>query len=68
MTGRRRQRLAERAEEVAGAFHEAYERLAPTHGYATRTDSAVPWAEVPPANRGLMIAVVAELIARRVIR
>jgi hypothetical protein len=49
-------------ESLAEAFHEAYERLAPSFGYKTREASAVPWAEVPDANRGLMIAVAGEVL------
>ena len=56
-----------RAEEVAQQFHETYERLAPDHGYKTREASAKPWAEVPPQNKGLMVAVVADLIDRGII-
>jgi hypothetical protein len=44
--------------EVAELFHQAYEALAPLHGYETREASAVPWADVPEANRRLMIATV----------
>jgi hypothetical protein len=55
------------AEPIAKAFHEAYERLAPSHGYETRKASAKPWSEVPEQNRGLMIAVVSELITWHVI-
>lgn len=51
-----------REEEVAAAFHEAYERLAPGYGYATRPESAVPWLAVPEQNRRLMVAVVGELV------
>lgn len=51
------------AEALARRFHELYERLAPDHGYETRRESAVPWADVPAANRGLMIAVSAQLLA-----
>lgn len=50
-------------EALAQAFHEAYERLAPSHGYETRKASAVPWAEVPEPNRSLMVAVAGELLA-----
>jgi len=32
----------EQASELAQAFHEAYERLAPEFGYETRKESAVP--------------------------
>jgi hypothetical protein len=51
-------------EELARAFHETYERLAPKFGYETRRESAVPWEEVPEANRKLMIAVCEELVDR----
>jgi hypothetical protein len=49
-------------EELARAFHETYERLAPRFGYETRRESAVPWEEVPENNKQLMIAVCAELL------
>jgi hypothetical protein len=55
------------AERIARAFHEAYERLAPDHGYATRPESAVLWELVPEQNKRLMIAVAAELLHRGVI-
>lgn len=55
-------------EQIARAFHEAYERLAPAHGYETRPESAVPWEDVPEQNRALMIAVAAELLAAGTIR
>jgi len=45
------------SEKLAKLFHETYERLAPTFGYETRKDSAVPWADVPEMNKRLMIAV-----------
>lgn len=51
------------AEQIARAFHEAYERLAPGFGYKTREASAVPWADVPDQNKNLMVAVAAALIA-----
>jgi hypothetical protein len=50
------------AEKMAQKFHEAYERLAPQFGYQTRTESAVPWEEVPEQNRKLMTAVCAEVM------
>lgn len=50
------------AERIARAFHEAYERLAPEHGYETRRASAVPWPEVPAHNRALMVATVRALL------
>ena len=58
---------ASKAQEIAEAFHETYERLAPTYGYVTRLDSAKPWSEVPLNNRLLMVAVVRELLDRQVI-
>jgi len=44
-------------EKLARLFHDTYERLAPAFSYKTRKASAVPWADVPPNNKGLMIAV-----------
>ncbi len=55
------------AEQIAQAFHEAYERLAPDFGYETREASAKPWAEVPEQNKSLMVAVVQALIDSGVI-
>ena len=46
---------------LARRFHEAYERLAPEHGYETRKESAVPWEDVPEQNKALMRAVMADL-------
>jgi hypothetical protein len=54
--------MADQAETIASKFHEAYERLAPEFGYKTREASAVPWEEVPEANKSLMIAVIGELL------
>jgi hypothetical protein len=48
-------------EQIAQAFHETYERLAPDFGYKTREASAVPWEDVPDANKRLMIAVASEV-------
>jgi hypothetical protein len=59
------------AEAVARAFHEAYERLAPSFSYETRKASAVPWERVPENNRALMTAVAAEvapLVAAQALR
>ncbi len=55
------------AEQIAQAFHEAYERLAPDFGYETREASAKPWAEVPEQNKSLMVAVVQALLDAGVI-
>lgn len=58
--------LAPTADEVARWFHEAYERMAPEHGYTTRKASAVPWEQVPEQNRALMTQVAAEVRDRLV--
>jgi hypothetical protein len=50
------------AETLARRFHETYERLAPAFGYTTRTETAVPWEQIPEVNRLLMIAVCQELL------
>lgn len=50
--------------ELARRFHEAYERLAPSFGYKTRDETAVPWEDVPEANKRLMEAVVGEVCDR----
>lgn len=55
------------AEIIARAFHEAYERLAPTFSYETRNASRKPWADVPSNNKELMIAVAQELMDRGII-
>lgn len=49
-------------EYVAICFHSHYERLAPEFGYETRTESAVPWSQVPEANRELMGAVAGHVL------
>lgn len=56
-----------RVEDIAKAFHERYERLAPEHSYETRKASAVPWEQVPENNKSLMMAVVRSLLADGVI-
>lgn len=55
------------AEQIAQAFHETYERLAPDFGYKTREASAKPWADVPEQNKALMVAVVQALLDAGVI-
>jgi hypothetical protein len=57
-----REPTEEAPEELARRFHETYERLAPSFGYETRSESAVPWDAVPEKNRRLMVAVCAELL------
>jgi len=54
-------------EQLARAFHDIYERLAPQFGYETREESRVPWDDLPPNNKRLMIA-VAEVILQYVQR
>lgn len=49
-------------EELARFFHETYERLAPAFNYETRRDTAVPWENVMPSNRRLMIAVATSVL------
>ncbi len=55
------------AEQIAQAFHETYEQIAPDFGYETREASAKPWAEVPEQNKSLMVAVVQALLDAGVI-
>lgn len=50
-------------DDLARLFHETYERLAPDHGYETRTASAVAWEDVPANNKSLMTAVAGEVLA-----
>jgi hypothetical protein len=57
-----------RADHIAEQFHQEYEALAPLVGYRTRDESAVPWSEVPTANKNLMRATVTRLLERGVIR
>jgi hypothetical protein len=52
---------------IAREFHETYEKLAPSHDYKTREESAVPWEDVPQANKSLMRSVIADLVSRGVI-
>lgn len=52
----------DKSESIAKAFHNTYERLAPSFGYSTRKSSAVPWEEVPDNNKALMIATVREVM------
>lgn len=52
----RQAELVQVAREQAKLFHEAYERLASAFGYATRSESAKPWDQVPESNRKLMEA------------
>jgi len=49
-------------EKLAVIFHEAYERMAPHFGYATRTDTRKFDPTSP--NGLLMVAVAAEVLAK----
>ncbi len=51
-------------ERLAHLFHETYERLAPEYGYATRSETAIPWLDIPEdnPNKRLMIAVAGEVL------
>jgi hypothetical protein len=53
------------AAALAVKFHDAYERLAPEHGYTTREETRQFNAETP--NGKLMVAVCKDLIANGVI-
>lgn len=53
---------SEQITAVAKRFHETYEALAPSLGYKTRDESAVPWEQVPETNRLLMRQVVTVLV------
>lgn len=59
--------MATQAQEIARAFHETYERRAPAYGYKTREESAVPWEELHPRNKSLMVSTVHDLLERGVI-
>lgn len=48
--------------ELAILFHETYERLAPSFGYETRTDTRV--FDPQSKNGKLMVAVCGELLAK----
>jgi len=43
-------------EAAAKVGHETYERLAPSFGYKTRIESAIPWEYVPAPLADLMVA------------
>jgi hypothetical protein len=56
------------AEFIARQFHSVYEALAPYEGYRTRDESAVPWEDVPEANKRLMVRTVETLLTADTIR
>lgn len=47
---------------LAKRFHSWYEVLAPKYDYKTRSESAVPWDELPKNNRTLMVAVCRQIL------
>jgi hypothetical protein len=53
------------AEDVARAFHEEYERLAPDYGWATQQVSRVDWDDLPENQRALMVHVVSNVLPGR---
>lgn len=55
------------AQNLAQAFHEHYENLAPSMGYETKPDTAVPWWKLPEVNKNLMIAVAQAIIDAHVV-
>lgn len=57
-----------READIAEAFHDSYERLAPEFGQRTSEEIAVPWLEVPENERNLMIATAKDLIDRGIIQ
>lgn len=52
---------ARAAMQLARRFHETTARLARAFGDETRTESAVPWGEVPGPYKRLMVAVCYEI-------
>lgn len=48
---------------LARRFHALYQEIAPACGYETRTETRVPWDDLPQENRLLMIAVCAAIQA-----
>lgn len=56
-----------KAENIARAFHESYERLAPDFNYETRESSRTTWENIPENNKMLMIATVMDLLDNGVI-
>lgn len=60
--------IRRQAEQIARAFHERYERLAPEFGYETRPESRTEWEDVPEANRELMVATAEGLLESAIIR
>lgn len=53
-------------DRLARAFHEAYERLAPSFGYVTRPETAVAFDDLPAENKALMVAVTNEVVTAQI--
>lgn len=51
-------------EELARYFHDEYERMAPAFDYRTREESAVPWDDLAPGLKRLMVAVSTSVLLR----
>lgn len=58
---------SERIEQVARAFHFAYEDYARLEGWTTQEASRVPFEDLPESNRRTMLATVAYLFDTGVI-
>lgn len=55
-------------EQIARAFHEHYEHIAPELGYKTRPESAVRWEDLPVTNKAVMLSVVEVLLINGIIQ
>jgi len=53
-----------RAEELARAFHNTSERLAPVYGVSTEDETPIAWEDLPEQERTLMIATATEILKR----
>lgn len=60
-------RLPWSPEETARRFHDAYEELATSFGYATRPESRIPWDQLPEQVRSLMIATVRAVLIEQAV-
>lgn len=52
---------------IARWFHEEYEHLAPMYGWHTQEASRVAWDDLPDNQRRLMVHVVGNMLAARVV-
>lgn len=51
------------AEDLARLFHASYEAIAPMLGYQTRRATAVPWDQLAPPSRWLMILTADQVLS-----